>query len=177
MSIYKSRATFEGCIYRILGANMRDHGLTLVHLKRLHSGIGKILWEVCRIECSERERILRHTWMHNWRYALKEEFNSNNSIRSHKAAWSCFDPHSDSLCDFLPSEYNISAAAIAIFSLAFMTLGSLCLLGAFGKGRDYLLRPAGMFFAFAGKHNVKLSLYFLDFFFLMVCMTSSNMVR
>uniref|UniRef100_A0A672KCC9 Voltage-dependent calcium channel gamma-1 subunit n=1 Tax=Sinocyclocheilus grahami TaxID=75366 RepID=A0A672KCC9_SINGR len=47
-------------------------------------------------------------------------------------------------------EYNISAAAIAIFSLAFMTLGSLCLLGAFGKGRDYLLRPAGMFFAFAG---------------------------
>uniref|UniRef100_A0A4W4EA52 Voltage-dependent calcium channel gamma-1 subunit n=1 Tax=Electrophorus electricus TaxID=8005 RepID=A0A4W4EA52_ELEEL len=48
------------------------------------------------------------------------------------------------------SEYNISAAAIAIFSLAFMTLGSLCLLGAFGKGRDYLLRPAGMFFAFAG---------------------------
>ncbi|XP_016106631.1 voltage-dependent calcium channel gamma-1 subunit-like [Sinocyclocheilus grahami] len=50
----------------------------------------------------------------------------------------------------LPGEYNISAAAIAIFSLAFMTLGSLCLLGAFGKGRDYLLRPAGMFFAFAG---------------------------
>ncbi|XP_056608016.1 voltage-dependent calcium channel gamma-1 subunit [Triplophysa dalaica] len=47
-------------------------------------------------------------------------------------------------------EYNISAAAIAIFSLAFMTLGSLCLLGAFGKSRDYLLRPAGMFFAFAG---------------------------
>ncbi|KAI7803831.1 putative voltage-dependent calcium channel gamma-1 subunit-like [Triplophysa rosa] len=50
----------------------------------------------------------------------------------------------------LPGEYNISAAAIAIFSLAFMTLGSLCLLGAFGKSRDYLLRPAGMFFAFAG---------------------------
>uniref|UniRef100_A0A8B9JCZ8 Calcium channel, voltage-dependent, gamma subunit 1b n=1 Tax=Astyanax mexicanus TaxID=7994 RepID=A0A8B9JCZ8_ASTMX len=50
---------------------------------------------------------------------------------------------------FFP-EYNISAAAIAIFSLAFMTLGSMCLLGAFGKGRDYLLRPAGMFFAFAG---------------------------
>ncbi|XP_028824406.1 voltage-dependent calcium channel gamma-1 subunit [Denticeps clupeoides] len=47
-------------------------------------------------------------------------------------------------------EYNISAAAIAIFSLAFMTLGTLCLVGAFGKGRDYLLRPAGMFFAFAG---------------------------
>lgn len=53
------------------------------------------------------------------------------------------------------SEYNISAAAIAIFSLAFMTLGSLCLLGAFGKSRDYLLRPAGMFFAFAGETSGK----------------------
>ena len=53
---------------------------------------------------------------------------------------------------FLP-EYNISAAAISIFSLAFMILGSLCLLGSCtgkGKGRDYLLKPAGMFFAFAG---------------------------
>ncbi|XP_040002401.1 voltage-dependent calcium channel gamma-1 subunit-like [Xiphias gladius] len=50
-------------------------------------------------------------------------------------------------------EYNISAAAISIFSLAFIILGSLCLLGSFtgkGKGRDYLLKPAGMFFAFAG---------------------------
>lgn len=70
--------------------------------------------------------------------------------------------HTQTHCYFLLSEYNISAAAIAIFSLAFMTLGSLCLLGAFGKGRDYLLRPAGMFFAFAGKHNVKLSLYFFE---------------
>ncbi|KPP77271.1 voltage-dependent calcium channel gamma-1 subunit-like [Scleropages formosus] len=50
----------------------------------------------------------------------------------------------------LPGEYNISAAAIAVFSLAFMMLGTLCLLGSFGRGRDYLLRPAGMFFAFAG---------------------------
>ncbi|XP_048871314.1 voltage-dependent calcium channel gamma-1 subunit-like [Brienomyrus brachyistius] len=47
-------------------------------------------------------------------------------------------------------EYNISAAAIAIFSLAFMILGTLCLLCAFGKGKDYLLKPAGMFFTFAG---------------------------
>ncbi|XP_023666522.1 voltage-dependent calcium channel gamma-1 subunit [Brienomyrus brachyistius] len=47
-------------------------------------------------------------------------------------------------------EYNISAAAIAVFSLAFMMLGTLCLIGSFGRGRDYLLRPAGMFFAFAG---------------------------
>nr|XP_046196905.1 voltage-dependent calcium channel gamma-1 subunit-like [Oncorhynchus gorbuscha] len=31
-----------------------------------------------------------------------------------------------------------------------MTLGSLCVVCSFGKGRDYLLRPAGMFFAFAG---------------------------
>lgn len=48
-------------------------------------------------------------------------------------------------------EYNISAASIAIFSLAFTLLGTLCLLGAFGKGRDYLLRPSGMFYAFAGE--------------------------
>ncbi|KAJ0058019.1 hypothetical protein NL108_007240, partial [Boleophthalmus pectinirostris] len=46
-------------------------------------------------------------------------------------------------------EYNISAAAIAIFSLFFMILGTLCVVFSFGKGRDYLLRPAGMFFAFA----------------------------
>ncbi|KAI4832104.1 hypothetical protein KUCAC02_015085 [Chaenocephalus aceratus] len=42
-------------------------------------------------------------------------------------------------------EYNISAAAISIFSLAFMIFGSLCLMGSY-----YLLKPAGMFYAFAG---------------------------
>lgn len=48
-------------------------------------------------------------------------------------------------------EYNISAAAISIFSLAFMIFGTLCALASFvGKGRDYLLKPAGMFYAFAG---------------------------
>ncbi|KAL1006072.1 hypothetical protein UPYG_G00067490 [Umbra pygmaea] len=47
-------------------------------------------------------------------------------------------------------EYNISAAAIAIFSLAFMIFGTLCLLCSFKKGNDYVLKPAGMFFAFAG---------------------------
>ncbi|XP_030637989.1 calcium channel, voltage-dependent, gamma subunit 1a [Chanos chanos] len=47
-------------------------------------------------------------------------------------------------------EYNISAAAIAIFSLAFMILGTLCVLFSFGKGKDYLYKPAGMFYAFAG---------------------------
>ncbi|MED6261120.1 Voltage-dependent calcium channel gamma-1 subunit [Ataeniobius toweri] len=31
-----------------------------------------------------------------------------------------------------------------------MILGTLCVIFSFGKGRDYLLRPAGMFFAFAG---------------------------
>lgn len=51
----------------------------------------------------------------------------------------------------LSAEYNISAAAIAIFSLFFMILGTLCVIFSFGKGRDYLLRPAGMFFAFAGQ--------------------------
>ncbi|XP_049600157.1 voltage-dependent calcium channel gamma-1 subunit isoform X1 [Syngnathus scovelli] len=50
----------------------------------------------------------------------------------------------------LLAEYNISAAAIAIFSLFFMILGTLCVICSFGKARDYLLRPAGMFFAFAG---------------------------
>lgn len=50
-------------------------------------------------------------------------------------------------------EYNISAAAIAIFSLFFMILGTLCVIFSFGKGRDYLLRPAGMFFAFAGQRS------------------------
>lgn len=54
----------------------------------------------------------------------------------------------------LSPEYNISAAAISIFSLAFMIFGSLCLVGSCtgkSKGRDYLLKPAGMFFAFAGE--------------------------
>lgn len=32
-----------------------------------------------------------------------------------------------------------------------MILGTLCVIFSFGKGRDYLLRPAGMFFAFAGQ--------------------------
>ncbi|CAB1427730.1 unnamed protein product [Pleuronectes platessa] len=57
------------------------------------------------------------------------------------------------VCQHEDHKYNISAAAISIFSLAFMILGSLCLLGSCtgkGKGRDYLLKPAGMFFAFAG---------------------------
>ncbi|XP_011854562.1 PREDICTED: voltage-dependent calcium channel gamma-1 subunit [Mandrillus leucophaeus] len=48
------------------------------------------------------------------------------------------------------AEYSISAAAIAIFSLGFVILGSLCVLLSFGKKRDYLLRPASMFYAFAG---------------------------
>lgn len=48
-------------------------------------------------------------------------------------------------------EYNISAAAISIFSLAFMILGSLALIcSCTGQKRDYLLKPAGMFYAFAG---------------------------
>lgn len=47
-------------------------------------------------------------------------------------------------------EYNISAAAISVFSLAFMLLGTLCILCALGKGKDYMNKPAGMFYAFAG---------------------------
>ncbi|XP_005402207.1 PREDICTED: voltage-dependent calcium channel gamma-1 subunit [Chinchilla lanigera] len=47
-------------------------------------------------------------------------------------------------------EYSISAAAIAIFSLGFIIVGSVCALLSFRKKRDYLLRPASMFYAFAG---------------------------
>ncbi|MBN3299094.1 voltage-dependent calcium channel gamma-1 subunit [Amia ocellicauda] len=47
-------------------------------------------------------------------------------------------------------EYSISAAAIAIISVGFMILGTICILVSFKKGMDYLLKPAGMFFTFAG---------------------------
>ncbi|XP_040100308.1 voltage-dependent calcium channel gamma-1 subunit [Oryx dammah] len=47
-------------------------------------------------------------------------------------------------------EYSISAAAIAIFSLGFIIVGTLCALLSFRKKRDYLLRPASMFYVFAG---------------------------
>jgi len=68
-----------------------------------------------------------------------------------------FTPGEDSeILDYkTQKEYNISAAAISIFSLGFMFLGILCVLGSCtgnskGKKRDYLLKPAGMFYAFAG---------------------------
>lgn len=54
-------------------------------------------------------------------------------------------------CLRLSPEYSISAAAIAIFSVAFMILGTICALAALGKGKDYIYKPAGMFYAFAGK--------------------------
>ncbi|MBN3314279.1 CCG1 protein, partial [Atractosteus spatula] len=47
-------------------------------------------------------------------------------------------------------EYSISAAAISIISVGFMILGTICILISFKKGMDYLLKPAGMFFTFAG---------------------------
>lgn len=47
-------------------------------------------------------------------------------------------------------EYSISAAAIAIFSVAFMILGTLCLLAGLGKGKEYMYKPSGMLFGFAG---------------------------
>lgn len=49
------------------------------------------------------------------------------------------------------TEYSISAAAIAIFSLIFIIMGTICVLLSFTKKRDYLLRPASMFYAFAGR--------------------------
>ncbi|GCC32102.1 voltage-dependent calcium channel gamma-1 subunit-like [Chiloscyllium punctatum] len=47
-------------------------------------------------------------------------------------------------------EYSISAAAIAIISIGFMVLGTICLLLSFNKRMDYFLKPAGMFFIFSG---------------------------
>ncbi|XP_070592084.1 voltage-dependent calcium channel gamma-1 subunit [Erythrolamprus reginae] len=47
-------------------------------------------------------------------------------------------------------EYSISAAAIAIFSMGFSIIGTICVLLSFRKKMDYLLRPAAMFYMFAG---------------------------
>ncbi|XP_062071589.1 voltage-dependent calcium channel gamma-1 subunit [Lepus europaeus] len=47
-------------------------------------------------------------------------------------------------------EYSISAAAISVFSLGFLIVGTICALMAFRKKRHYLLRPASMFYIFAG---------------------------
>ncbi|KAM7067196.1 voltage-dependent calcium channel gamma-1 subunit [Molossus nigricans] len=47
-------------------------------------------------------------------------------------------------------EYSISAAAIAIFSLVFLIMGTIFVLLSSSKKRDYLLRPASMFYAFSG---------------------------
>uniref|UniRef100_A0A8B9S5I3 Voltage-dependent calcium channel gamma-1 subunit n=1 Tax=Apteryx owenii TaxID=8824 RepID=A0A8B9S5I3_APTOW len=47
-------------------------------------------------------------------------------------------------------EYSISAAAIAIFSVGFAIIGTICVLFSFRKKRDYLLKPASMFYTFAG---------------------------
>lgn len=52
---------------------------------------------------------------------------------------------------FFPlAEYSISAAAIAIFSVGFAIIGTICVLLSFRKKRDYLLKPASMFYTFAG---------------------------
>ncbi|XP_044305516.1 voltage-dependent calcium channel gamma-1 subunit [Varanus komodoensis] len=47
-------------------------------------------------------------------------------------------------------EYSISAAAIAIFSVVFSIIGTICVLLSFRKKMDYLLRPASMFYTFSG---------------------------
>ncbi|XP_020856589.1 voltage-dependent calcium channel gamma-1 subunit [Phascolarctos cinereus] len=47
-------------------------------------------------------------------------------------------------------EYSISAAAISIFSIGFMIMGTIFILLSFRKKKDYLLRPAALFYAFAG---------------------------
>ncbi|KAM4664572.1 voltage-dependent calcium channel gamma-1 subunit [Discoglossus pictus] len=47
-------------------------------------------------------------------------------------------------------EYSISAAAIAIIGVGFMTMGTICTLLSFKQKLDYLLKPAGLFFTFAG---------------------------
>lgn len=53
------------------------------------------------------------------------------------------------------AEYSISAAAIAIFSLGFIILGTIFALLSFRKKRDYLLRPASLFYAFAGRKGAR----------------------
>ncbi|XP_044529900.1 voltage-dependent calcium channel gamma-1 subunit [Gracilinanus agilis] len=47
-------------------------------------------------------------------------------------------------------EFSISAAAIAIFSIAFMIMGTIFILLSFRKKREYLLKPAALFYTFAG---------------------------
>ncbi|XP_036614198.1 voltage-dependent calcium channel gamma-1 subunit [Trichosurus vulpecula] len=47
-------------------------------------------------------------------------------------------------------EYSISAAAISIFSIGFTILGTIFIFLSFGKKKDYLLRPAALFYAFSG---------------------------
>ncbi|OCT60838.1 voltage-dependent calcium channel gamma-1 subunit [Xenopus laevis] len=47
-------------------------------------------------------------------------------------------------------EYSISAAAIAIIGVGFATMGTVCTLLSFKEKLDYLLKPAGLFFIFAG---------------------------
>ncbi|XP_049637333.1 voltage-dependent calcium channel gamma-1 subunit [Suncus etruscus] len=47
-------------------------------------------------------------------------------------------------------DYSISAAAISICGLGFIIMGTICVSLSFGRSRDYLLRPASMFYTFAG---------------------------
>ncbi|XP_073516514.1 voltage-dependent calcium channel gamma-1 subunit [Phyllobates terribilis] len=47
-------------------------------------------------------------------------------------------------------EYSISAAAIAIIGVGFMTIGTVCTLLSFKQKLDYLLKPAGLFYMFSG---------------------------
>ncbi|XP_078510445.1 voltage-dependent calcium channel gamma-1 subunit [Lissotriton helveticus] len=47
-------------------------------------------------------------------------------------------------------EYSISAAAIAIIGVGFMVIATICTLLSFKEKLDYFLKPAAMFYAFAG---------------------------
>ncbi|XP_075439456.1 voltage-dependent calcium channel gamma-1 subunit-like [Ascaphus truei] len=47
-------------------------------------------------------------------------------------------------------EYSISAAAIAIIGVGFMIMGTICTMLSFKQKLDYLLKPAGLFYIFAG---------------------------
>uniref|UniRef100_A0A8C9NKL4 Voltage-dependent calcium channel gamma-1 subunit n=1 Tax=Serinus canaria TaxID=9135 RepID=A0A8C9NKL4_SERCA len=63
----------------------------------------------------------------------------------------CSNVHYVIFGGFFPlAEYSISAAAIAIFSVGFAIMGTICVLLSFRKKRDYLLKPASMFYTFAG---------------------------
>lgn len=86
--------------------------------------------------------------------SIRTHFSLSDLLQSHNHWWE----HAQNLqtftiffcVSFVLAEYSISAAAIAIFSVGFAIIGTICVLLSFQKKRDYLLKPASMFYTFAG---------------------------